>query len=31
VDSTGATIPIPGPGILLTKNANITSISLLDH
>jgi len=31
VDSTGATIPIPGPGILLTKNANITSISLLDN
>jgi hypothetical protein len=31
VDRTGATIPIPGPGILLTKNANITSISLLDH
>ena len=31
VDSTGATIQIPGPGILLTKNANITSISLLDN
>jgi hypothetical protein len=31
VDSTGQTIPIPGPGILLTKNANITSISLLDN
>jgi len=31
VDDTGATIPIPGPGILLTKNANISSISLLDN
>jgi hypothetical protein len=31
VDDTGATIPIPGPGILLTKNASITSISLLDN
>jgi hypothetical protein len=31
VDSTGAPIPIPGPGILLTKNATITSISLLDN
>jgi hypothetical protein len=31
VDSLGGKIPIPGPGILLTKNANITSISLLDN
>ena len=26
----GSLVPIPGPGILLTKNANIQSISLLD-
>jgi hypothetical protein len=31
VDNAGATIPIPGPGILLTKNATIKSISLLDN
>lgn len=31
VDSAGAETPIPGPGILLTKNANIKSISLLDN
>jgi hypothetical protein len=31
VDSTGATVPIPGPGILLTRNATIKSISLLDN
>jgi hypothetical protein len=31
VDSLGGKIPIPGPGILHTKNANITSISLLDN
>jgi hypothetical protein len=31
VDSEGEQTPIPGPGILLTKNATIKSISLLDH
>ncbi|HUD21943.1 MAG TPA: DUF6338 family protein [Acidobacteriaceae bacterium] len=31
VETSGAKTPIPGPGILLTKNANIKSISLLDH
>lgn len=31
VDAAGATTPIPGPGILLTKNAAIKSISLLDN
>jgi hypothetical protein len=31
VDSEGAKTPIPGPGILLTKNAAIKSISLLDN
>jgi hypothetical protein len=31
VDASGAKTPIPGPGILLTKNATIKSISLLDH
>src|SRR6266702_2750013 len=31
VDAVGAKTPIPGPGILLTKNATIKSISLLDH
>jgi hypothetical protein len=31
VGSEGITVPIPGPGILLTKNANIQSISLLDN
>jgi hypothetical protein len=30
VDVNGGTIPIPGPGILLTKNSGIRSISLLD-
>jgi hypothetical protein len=30
VDAKGETIPIPGAGILLTKNANIQSISLLN-
>ncbi len=31
VGEDGEAIPIPGPGILLTKNANIQSISLLDN
>jgi hypothetical protein len=31
VGGDGVPIPIPGPGILLTKNANIQSISLLDN
>jgi hypothetical protein len=31
VDSQGLMTPIPGPGILLTKNAGIKSISLLDN
>lgn len=31
VDKDGGTVTIPGAGILLTKNANITSISLLDQ
>ncbi len=31
VGENGEAIPIPGPGILLTKNANIQSISLLDN
>lgn len=31
VDSAGTIVPIPGPGILLTKNTNIKSISLLDN
>ena len=31
VDAAGNMIGIPGPGILLTKNANIKSISLLDN
>jgi hypothetical protein len=31
VDKDGAAIPIPGPGILLTKNSNIQSISLLNE
>ncbi|MEI9980962.1 MAG: DUF6338 family protein [Edaphobacter sp.] len=31
VGEDGKAIPIPGPGILLTKNANIQSISLLDN
>ena len=31
VDSAGGTIAIPGPGILLTKNSTIKSISLLDN
>jgi hypothetical protein len=31
VDADGNKIPIPGPGILLTKNATIKSISLLDN
>lgn len=30
VDANGGTIPIPGPGILLTKNSGIRSVSLLD-
>lgn len=30
VDETGQTIPIPGPGILLTKNCEIRSVSLLN-
>ncbi len=30
VDSNGQLIPIPGPGILLTKSSGIRSISLLD-
>lgn len=30
VDADGDTIPIPGPGILLTKGSGIRSISLLD-
>jgi hypothetical protein len=30
VDETGQTIPIPGPGILLTKNSEIRSVSLLN-
>ncbi|NYF78286.1 DUF6338 family protein [Granulicella arctica] len=31
VDKDGNVIPIPGPGILITKNASIQSISLLDN
>ena len=31
VDNEGTTTPIQGPGILLTKNASIKSISLLDN
>ena len=31
VGADGVPVPIPGPGILLTKNANIQSISLLDN
>ena len=31
VDAAGGKTPIPGPGILLTKNATIKSISLLDN
>ena len=31
VGSDGGTVPIPGPGILLTKNSNIQSVSLLKH
>ena len=31
VDKEGAVVDIPGAGILLTKNANIKSISLLDQ
>lgn len=31
VGGDGIPVPIPGPGILLTKNANIQSISLLDN
>jgi len=31
VGEDGVPVPIPGPGILLTKNANIQSISLLDN
>jgi hypothetical protein len=31
VGGDGVPVPIPGPGILLTKNANIQSISLLDN
>jgi hypothetical protein len=30
VDANGNAIPIPGPGILLTKNSGIRSLSLLD-
>lgn len=30
VDAEGGTIPIPGPGILLTKSADIRSVSLLN-
>jgi hypothetical protein len=30
VDASGGTVPIPGPGILLTKNSGIRSVSLLD-
>jgi len=30
VDENGQTVPIPGPGILLTKNSGIRSVSLLD-
>ena len=30
VDANGGTIPIPGPGILLTKNSGIRCVSLLD-
>ncbi len=31
VGEDGVPVPISGPGILLTKNANIQSISLLDN
>jgi hypothetical protein len=31
VDAHGCKVPIPGPGILITKNATIMSISLLDN
>jgi len=30
VDASGKTIPIPGPGILLTKNSGIRAVSLLN-
>ena len=30
VDASGQTVPIPGPGILLTKNSGIRCVSLLD-
>jgi hypothetical protein len=30
VDSEGATVPIPGPGILLTRNSGIRCVSLLN-
>lgn len=30
VDKDGGTVPIPGPGILLTKSSGIRSVSLLD-
>jgi hypothetical protein len=30
VDANGQTVPIPGPGILLTKNSGIRSVSLLN-
>ena len=30
VDESGQTIPIPGPGILLTRNSEIRSVSLLN-
>jgi hypothetical protein len=30
VDANGQTVPIPGPGILLTKNSGIRCVSLLD-